>query len=88
MMGRRVWEGKREELFGLEILSAALIHWANRILVAFFLRYLLWASVTVFENLSFSSELVFLLVFFLSSFNACKRKTFKTKMSFSQSSVQ
>lgn len=56
-MGRGVWEGKGEEEVGLEILSAALIHWANRISVAFFFQYLLWASVTVFENLSFSSEL-------------------------------
>lgn len=67
-MGRGVWEGKGEEEVGLEILSAALIHWANRISVAFFLQYLLCTSVTVFENLSFSSELgiYFFLVFFSS----------------------
>lgn len=67
VMGRGVWEGKGAEEVGLEILSAALIHWANRISVAFFLWYLLWASVTVFENLSFSSELgvFFLVLFFL-----------------------
>lgn len=57
VMGRGVWEGKGAEEVGLEILSTALIHRANRISVAFFLWYLLWVSVTVFENLSFSSEL-------------------------------
>lgn len=88
VMGRGVWEGEKEGCFGLEILFAALIHRANRILVAFLLRYLLGASVTVFENLSFSSELGWCFLFFLlcflffSSFNACKRKASKTKCPF------
>lgn len=64
MMGRRVWEGKREGQFVLEILSPVLIHWANRILVAFSLWYLLRTSVTVFENLSFSSQLGVFVGFF------------------------
>lgn len=104
LMGRGVWEREREGCFGLEILFAALIHQANRILVAFLLRYLLGESVTVFEKLSFSSELglccflcffgvgwfvgFFLLWFFFSSFNACKKKASENKMSFSHSSAQ
>lgn len=68
VMGRGVWEGEKEGCFGLEILFAALIHRANRILVAFLLRYLLGASVTVFENLSFSSELGWCFLFFLLCF--------------------
>lgn len=72
--------------------------------MAFLLRYLLGESVTVFEKLSFSSELglccflcffgvgwfvgFFLLWFFFSSFNACKKKASENKMSFSHSSAQ
>lgn len=79
-MRRRVWEGKREEQFGLEILSTPLIHWANRIVVVFALQYLLWASVSGFENLSLSSA--WGLWWFSSSLHTQMKKTYENKMSF------